>query len=81
MTPRSASEWAAVLPRYLGMAGVIFCAIVWLLADRLEPALLASFGGLIAVGQGAEALAALKSAPPAPPPVPDSSTATQEGRA
>ena len=70
MTPRSAAEWAGVLPRYLGMLGLVFCAVVWLLADRIEPALLAAFGGLLAVGQGAEAVAALRSPPPVDTQVP-----------
>lgn len=70
---RLADTWAPILTRYLGMAGVIFCAVVWATTGRLEPVLLAAFGGLIGIGQGADAIRSMKDAPPVPPPVPDTS--------
>jgi hypothetical protein len=68
---RSADVWAPILTRYLGMTGVIFCALVWVAANRLEPVLLASFGGLIGISQGADALRLMREPPPIPPPLPD----------
>lgn len=76
ITPRSASEWAAVLPRYLGMLGVVVSAGFWMATGRLEPVLFTGFLGLIGVGHGFEALAALKQAPPVPPPTPDTEKVT-----
>lgn len=69
---RSADIWAPILARYLGMAGVMFCAVVWTLTGRLEPVLLAAFGGLIGIGQGADAIRSMKDTPAVPPPLPDS---------
>ena len=68
-------EWGAVLPQYLGMAGLIFVAGFWAATGRLEPLLLSAFGGLIAAGQGLDALVNLKTAPPIPPPLPDTTVA------
>lgn len=56
------------------MAGVVASFIFWMLTDRLEPVLFTGFIGLIGVGQGIEAYAALKTAPPVPPPLPDTTT-------
>lgn len=72
MRPHTAQEWGAALPQWLGMVGLIFCAAFWAVTGRIEPLLLSAFGGLIAVGQGAGALTALKAMTPPPPPVPDS---------
>ena len=68
MTPRSASEWAAALPRWLGMLGLAACFLVWVLTPDhiVEPLFVTVFGGLLAVGQGADTMAVLKN-PPAPP--------------
>lgn len=60
LTARTAAEWAAVLPVWLGMLGLVFCAIFWAITNRIEPSLLTVFGGLLAAGQGAQALQALK---------------------
>jgi hypothetical protein len=65
-------EYGAVLPQWLGMTGLVFCAIVWLITGRIEPLLMSAFGGLIFVGQAGEAYTSLKKGPPTPPPVPDS---------
>jgi hypothetical protein len=61
---RSAQEWGAVLPQFLGMGGLVFCALVWLASGRIEPLLLSAFGGLIFVGQAGEAVVTLKRSPP-----------------
>lgn len=76
---RSAQEWGAVLPQWLGMIGLVFCALVWLATSRIEPLLLSAFGGLIFVGQAGEAMVGLRKSPPAPPPVPDKSTPAENG--
>lgn len=66
MTPKTASDWASALPRWLGMLGLIACFAVWILTGRVEPLFVTAFGGLLAVGQGADALAELRE-PPTPP--------------
>lgn len=72
-TPRSAAEWGAVLPVWLSGAALIFCLVFWAVTGRIEPALLTTFGGTFAAGQGLQALAALRSAKTTaavePPPV------------
>lgn len=77
MTPRTVGEWGAVAPQWLGIFGLVACFIVWLLSQQVEPAFLTSFGGLIVVGQGAEAIAAIRRGPPVPPPVPDKTLEAQ----
>lgn len=72
LSPRTAQEWGAVAPQWLGVFGLIACFVVWLVNRQVEPAFLTAFGGLIVVGQGAEAITAMRTPPPAPPPVPDS---------
>lgn len=52
----SALAWSPVVARYLGYSGVLFVAVVWLLTNRIEPALIGLFGSLIAGGEGADAL-------------------------
>lgn len=64
LTPRSAAEWGAVLPVFVGLAGLVACFVVWVLLERVEPLLLSAFGGLILAGQGAEVVTALRSGPP-----------------
>lgn len=71
MTPQSLGEWLAVLPRLVGLIGLIAMAVFWCFTQRTEPTILAAFGSLVAVGQGTEALRALRNPPPVPPPVPD----------
>lgn len=75
---RLADTWAPILTRYLGMVGIVFCAVVWALTGRLEPVLLAAFGGLIGIGQGADAIRSMKDPPPVPPPLPDTSVGCVE---
>jgi hypothetical protein len=66
ITPKTAQQWGAVAPQFLGIVGLIFCAVVWLASNRIEPLLLSAFGGLIFVGQAGEAVVQLKTAPPQP---------------
>lgn len=66
LTPRSAAEWAAVLPRWLGMVGLVATLIFWMFTGRFEPAFLTTFGSLLLAGQGLEVLRELKAPPPAP---------------
>lgn len=49
-------SWYPVALAYLGILGVLFVSVVWLLTDRLEPALLAFFGSIIGIGEGVGAI-------------------------
>jgi hypothetical protein len=71
VNPKSAAEWSAVLPVYVGLAGLVACFVVWVIFNRVEPLLLGAFGTLIAAGQGADVIAALRSGPPQPAPEPE----------
>lgn len=62
-TPQSAAEWGAVIPIYLGMAGLIACFVVWVMVDRVEALLVTGFGGLILGGQGVAVASAVRSGP------------------
>ena len=66
LTPNTASEWGSALTRWFGMTGLAACFLVWLITGQVEPLFITAFGGLLAAGQGADALAELRS-PPAPP--------------
>lgn len=57
---RSAQEWGAVLPQWLGMAGLVFCAVFWAATQRVEPLLVSAFVGLIAVGTAGEAATSIR---------------------
>lgn len=76
VNPRSAAEWGAVLPVWLGAIGLVFCAVFWAFTGRVEPSLLMAFGGSVTVGQGAQALTALRSAQLAPAPHDDEDAST-----
>lgn len=67
LSPRSAGEWGAVVPQWLGIVGLIFCVVFWAITDRVEPLLVTTFGGILTVGLGAEALAALRGPAPHEP--------------
>jgi hypothetical protein len=69
ITPRTAQEWGAVVPQWIGIAGLIFCAVFWAATSRIEPLLLSAFGGLIFVGQAGEAVVQLRREPPTVAPV------------
>jgi hypothetical protein len=68
LTPSSASEWAAALPTWFGMMGLIACFVVWVATSDhiVEPIFVTTFGGLLGVGQAANALVVLKRPPEAP---------------
>jgi hypothetical protein len=68
VSPRTAGEWLALLPQVLGAAMVVFCLVFWAITDRVEPLFLTTGAGLLTVGIGAGAIAALRS--PEPPQVP-----------
>jgi hypothetical protein len=57
------AEWGAVLPVWIGLTGVIASFVVWVLTGNVSPVLLGSFGTMIAAGQGAEVIVALKQGP------------------
>jgi hypothetical protein len=67
ITPRSAAEWAAVLPLWLGMVGLLSVLIFWMFTGRFEAAFLTTFGSLALGGQGLKVLENVKN-PPAPAP-------------
>lgn len=57
--PRTAREWGAVLPQWVGMAGLIGAATFWAVTGRVSGLIVGAFVGLIGVGTGAEAMAAI----------------------
>ncbi len=61
---RTAAEWGAVLPQWVGMAGLLLQLAFWMATGKVEPFLLSAFGGLIFVGQAGEAVVALRRGPP-----------------
>lgn len=69
LTPRSAADWGAVMPQWVGMIGLAaqlaFYVVTYFISGQgqANAALLTAFGGLIVGGQGIEALAALRSPP------------------
>lgn len=60
-------DWASAGPRLLGALILLFCVVFWAFTDRVEPLFVTTGGGLLALGQGVQALAELKQPPPAPP--------------
>lgn len=75
------------LSLYLGAAGIVFITVVWLLTNRIEPALVALFGSMVGVNEGVQALKDVNKKPepvspqPLPPPTPqppESATASGE---
>jgi len=63
MTPRSAQEWLALAPTVIGAVGLVTLGIFWMATGRVDQFLITTFGGLLGIGQGAQALAALKAPP------------------
>lgn len=63
MTPRTLAEWGAVVPVWVGLSGVVASFVVWVLTGNVSPVLLGTFGTMIAAGQGAEVIVALKQGP------------------
>jgi hypothetical protein len=66
LTPNGLSEWTTAGIRLFAMVGLLLCFAVWFLTGRVEPLFVTGFGGLLAVGQGADALGELRK-PPKPP--------------
>lgn len=70
MSPQSVGEWLTLAPRLTGIAGLLGAFLFWAATSlidppgRVEPAFVTAFVGLIAAGQGIEALAVLRSPPP-----------------
>ena len=60
---RTAAEWGAVLPQWLGMLALLLQLVFWMATGKVEPFLLTAFGGLIFVGQAGEAVVALRKLP------------------
>jgi hypothetical protein len=79
MTPKSLSEWSTAGLRLFGMIGLVACFVVWVVTPDhiVEPLFVTVFGGLLAVGQGADALGELRR-PPAPPIPPADPPALEE---
>lgn len=50
------AQWFPVAMRYGGLLGEAFAVVFWALTNRLEPALLTSFGVMMGIGSGLEAL-------------------------
>lgn len=61
-SPKTAGQWATVLPVYLGMFIIAASFVLYAVADRVSPAMLSAAGTLIAIGQGADALVTLRTA-------------------
>lgn len=60
------------------MLGLVACFIVWVITGRVEPLFVTAFGGLLAVGQGADALTELRRDPMPPIPPGDPPPAPEE---
>jgi hypothetical protein len=69
-SPKSAGEWATVLPVYLGMLIVAASFVLYVTANRVSPELLTAAGTLIAIGAGSDAVVALRKAAQGGPPRP-----------
>lgn len=67
LSPRSAQEWAAVLPLWLGMIGLVAVLVFWMFTGRFESAFLTTFGAMALGGQGLKVLEEVKSPPPPAP--------------
>jgi hypothetical protein len=61
------AEWGAVVPVWVGLLGVVASFVVWIVTRDVSPLLLGSFGTMIAAGQGAEVIVALRQGPGAKP--------------
>lgn len=70
ITPRSAQQWGAVLPTYLGLFGLTIQLGFWMVTyiqtgeGATSAPLLTAFGSLLAVGQGAQAVVQARQPPP-----------------
>lgn len=55
-TPQSAAEWAAVLPRWVGAAGLLATFVFYVVTGKLESTWTTTFGGLLLGSEGLELL-------------------------
>lgn len=53
-------EWASTVARWIGLAGLVAFAVVWIVTHRVEPLLVGAFGGLYGLGNLGAAAAALR---------------------
>jgi hypothetical protein len=72
MKRQSLLHWYPVLLRYGGLTGcLVFVPAVWLVTNRLEPALIAMFMSMVGIGEGVDALRDFTHhRPPEGPPLP-----------
>lgn len=63
LEPRTVQEWGAVAPQWVGLGGLLSLAGFWAATGRVSGLFVSAFLGLIAVGQGAEAVALMKRVP------------------
>lgn len=71
---RRTVDWSSDGPKLFGGLLVVAAFITWLFTGRVEPLFVTTGGGLVAVGQGAQALAELKKLPEPPSSPPDTGT-------
>lgn len=59
-------DWGSAGPKLLGAGILVFCLVFWAFTNRVEPLFVTTGGALLAIGQGAQALGELRTAPPPP---------------
>lgn len=69
---RHINEWISTAGRVVALVMLIAMGALWMVTGRIEPLLVATFGGIYSVAAGAAAFALLRKPSPQPPPVPDS---------
>ncbi len=68
MRRESLLAWFPVVLRYGGLVGaLVFVPAVWVLTDRLEPALIAMFSAMWGFGEGVDAMREFARSAPKPP--------------
>jgi hypothetical protein len=64
-------DWSSDGPKFLGAALIVAAFVFWMITGRVEPLFVTTGGGLVAIGQGAQALEELRKMPD-PPSTPSS---------
>jgi hypothetical protein len=64
-------DWSSDGPKFLGAALIVAAFVFWMITNRVEPLFVTTGGGLVAIGQGAQALEELRKMPD-PPSTPSS---------
>jgi hypothetical protein len=59
-------DWSSDGPKFLGAALIVAAFVFWMLTNRVEPLFVTTGGGLVAIGQGAQALGELRRMPDPP---------------